>query len=213
MKKTKGIRSRQEILDQARKFYNEEGIGLTIAELAKKLDTTQGKITYYFPTKEQLFLALVQEFESTRSQFLLTYEMASEGLDGAYARISEVMDLQYNYRCVHRFLVSAPQYKGENYNIFIRISEELRDLVTTMITGFVNAGSIDKRALQPKYFNILFFKLATLFRSWVVSLELYDQDKSYEEVKPVYLLGIISTFHLYATEKGLNELKSIGIPL
>jgi AcrR family transcriptional regulator len=213
MTKTKGCKSRQEILDQARKYLNEEGIGLTIAEISKKLGTTQGKITYYFPTKEQMFMALVEEFESKRMQYVLSYETENRGFDGAFPRISGVMDLQYNYRCVHRFLISASQYKAEHYNIFKRLSGELREMITILTTEFVKAGSMEERVLHPDCFNILFFQLSTMFRSWVVTHELYDMDKTYEEIKPVYLKGLISCYYLFATEKGKKELMNLGVPI
>ena len=212
MKETKGIRSRQEILDQAKQICNQEGIGVTLSDMAKKMGITQGKITYHFPTKDQLFLALVEEFEAKRKQLLLTFKMETEGFDSAFKRMNASMDLQHDYRCVHRFLLSNAQYRGEYYSFFKHLANEVRELVSYLIIAFVSAGSLEKRVLQPDNMNILFFQLATLFRSWVVTLELYDQNKSYEEIKPVYLKGIISCFYLYATEKGKKELKSVGVP-
>jgi hypothetical protein len=60
--------------------------------------------------------------------------------------------------------------------------------------------------MEEKTYEVFHFQLTNLFTNWVINLELYDIGKTYTEMKPVYLKGIISIFLPFLTEKGFREL-------
>jgi AcrR family transcriptional regulator len=70
----KGIEARQNIIQQAVRIYNEEGLGITLEQLARKLNISRGSITNYFPTKDNLFIAIAEEYEITLNDLLQNYD-------------------------------------------------------------------------------------------------------------------------------------------
>src|SRR5262249_29529277 len=50
---------RQQIIEAALAVINEQGLqNLSLSEIEKKADMARGQLTYYFPTKESIFLAV-----------------------------------------------------------------------------------------------------------------------------------------------------------
>jgi len=81
-----------------------------------------------------------------------------------------------------------------------------REQIRKTIEAYVNGGSLQSRILCKETYEVFLFQFTNLFTNWVINLELYDNDKEYTEIKPVYLNGIISVFIPFLTEKGQQEL-------
>ena len=82
-----------------------------------------------------------------------------------------------------------------------------------VFSSLVKQGSLSERLLHTDVFPVFLFKFVNLFTTWVISLEIYDSDKSYEEMKPIYLRGIFSCFVPFLTEQGNAEILKTGILL
>lgn len=209
----KGIKTKRDILIQARDLYNQEGLGITLAELAKRMNTTLGRITYHFPTKDHLFIALAQLYEEKQMISRSKSLTGEYGLDKFIYRSMEGMDIQYEYRCVIRYF--AASIKTHNA-VFEHLSTQFSSnnkLMLDVFSSLVKHGSLSERLLQPDVFPVFLFKFVNLFTTWVISLEIYDSDKSYAEMKPIYLRGIFSSFVPFLTEKGNSEIQKTGLQL
>ena len=97
-------------------------------------------------------------------------------------------------------------------NSHIQISySNNREFIKNTIKAYVDSGSLQPRVLQDDIYEVFLFQLTNLFTNWVVNFELYDCDKPYHEMKPIYLKGIISIFLPFLTEKGQQEVDENGI--
>jgi AcrR family transcriptional regulator len=82
---------RQRILDECRRLFNEEGFAsVTIARIADKIGMNEGRLHYYFNTKQQIVLALFEVFERS------VVEAAARGLN-ATDRADRYADYQENW--------------------------------------------------------------------------------------------------------------------
>lgn len=82
---------RVRVLDVCRQLFNEEGFSsVTIARIAEVLGMNEGRLHYYFNTKQQIVLALFDAFEA------LAAAAASHGLD-APDRADRYADYQANW--------------------------------------------------------------------------------------------------------------------
>ena len=208
---SKGIKAKEDILLHARDLLNQEGLGITLAELAKKMDSTLGRITYHFPTKDHMFVALAQLYEEMQEKSRKRSFTGEYGLDIFVYRAREAMDIQYEFRCVIRYF--AASIKAHNA-VFDHLSNQYSNnnkLILSVFSSLVAHGSLTERLLHPDIVPIVLFKFANLFTMWVISLEIYDSDKSYEEMKPIYLSGIFSCFIPFLTEKGNSEILKTGL--
>jgi AcrR family transcriptional regulator len=69
----KGIEMRQNIVQEARRIFNKEGLHLTLDQIAQKLGITKGRITNYFPTKDKLFVALSQDYDLRFQELMVSF--------------------------------------------------------------------------------------------------------------------------------------------
>lgn len=208
---SKGKQSRNEIINSAREIFNTYGIQITLAKLAELMNTTLGRLTHHFKNKDMLFIAIAQDYEMQLAELRKQKSHPQITMDTFIERASAVMDLQYDYRCAVRYIVSSLMNRDE---IKIHLQETYmnnRDNIKRLIEALVHAGTLQPGVLGDDTYEIFLFQLTNLFTNWVINLELYDVNKGYAEAKPVYLKGIVFIFLPFLTEQGKQELDQNGI--
>lgn len=211
-KKTKGNKTRENILFEARKIFNEGGILLTLSELSKLIGITTGGITNHFPTKDYLFVGLSEQYESELNELTSRFQF---GPDLDFRKLtsffSEVMDIQYKHRSVILFFSVMHQSQtvmmGQLVKTWVNRQARLENLAKTL----VNVGLLNESVLEPKEFAVFRFQYVNLFTTWLVSYSLYDAEKSFESMKPVYMSGVFRTFEKYLTDKGKEQFKALNL--
>ncbi len=207
----KGKQSRNEIINSAREIFNTYGIQITLAKLAELMNTTLGRLTHHFKNKDLLFIAIAQDYEMQLAELRKQKSHHQITMDTFVDRASAVMDLQYDYRCAVRYIVSSLMTRDE---IKIHLQETYmnnRNNIKKLIEALVHVGMLQPRVLDDDIYEIFLFQLTNLFTNWVINLELYDVNKEYAEAKPVYLKGIVFIFLPFLTEQGKQELEDNGI--
>src|ERR671936_1884575 len=65
LRERKKAQRRERIADAARRLFAERGFeGVTVAEVAREADVSEGTVFNYFPTKEDLFYSGMESFEA-----------------------------------------------------------------------------------------------------------------------------------------------------
>lgn len=209
-KKSKGKKTKENILFEARKIFNEEGIFLTLSELSKLIGMTIGGITNHFPTKEYLFVGLSEQYEIELNDFTARFQL---GPDLDFQRLtmffSEVMDIQYKHRSVILFFSVMHQSQtlmmAQVMKTWVNRQSRLEGLANLL----VNSGLLNSTILEPKEFVIFRFQYVNLFTTWMMSYSLYDSEKSFESMKPIYMSGIMRAFEKHLTETGKSQLEAL----
>jgi AcrR family transcriptional regulator len=213
-KLAKGELTRKHILDTARKAFNERGVNITLDNLANELNIPKGRITNHFATKDKLFLAILEDYEhglaDLRVKLKDLYECKK--LSDIITIISEVMDLQFEYRCAILFLaVLSPGQ--EEFRIKTRETRSMNDIVVRHRMGnMVKHGLVDARVLEEEQFQLFLFIYFNTLSQWVIYYDMYDHDKDYNKMKPVYIKSIMEhVYGPYLTSKGKKQWKEIGL--
>jgi len=202
----KGENSRKEIIRRSRQIFNDYGIQITLAKLAELMDTTLGRITYHFKNKDLLFLAIAEEYEQKLTELRGNRSSGPATMDNFIKSSSKVFDLQYEYRCAMRFIIASMQNPMElQSHIHVTYSKN-RVIIRNTIQNLIDSGLVQDRILQDDVYEVFLFQFTNLFTNWVINRELYDYDKPFQELKPIYMKGIISVFLPYLTRKGTDEL-------
>lgn len=204
---TKGKKSREEIISSAREIFNDHGIQITLAKLAELLETTLGRLTHHFKNKELLFISIAQDYENKLKDLRQNRPSGPQlTMDTFIEGSSQVMDLQYEYRCAMRYTIASLQHQMDMKSHILETYSNSRIVIKNTIKAYIDCGSLQPTLLQNDIFEVFLFQLTNLFTNWVVNLELYDNDRTYSEMKPIYLKGIISIFLPYLTQKGIDEI-------
>jgi AcrR family transcriptional regulator len=207
-KKTKGNKTRENILFESRKIFNEEGIFLTLSELSKLIGITVGGITNHFPTKEYLFVGLSEQYENELNELTARFQF---GPDLDFRQLtsffSEVMDIQYKHRSVILFFSVMHQSQTVMMVQMLKTWLNRQARLELLANTLVSIGLLHEKILEPKEFAVFRFQYVNLFTTWMMSYSLYDSGKSYESMKPTYLNGIFRVFEKYLTEKGKSQLE------
>jgi AcrR family transcriptional regulator len=209
----KGEESRKEIINKARAIFNENGIQITLSTLADLLETTLGRLTYHFKNKDLLFIAIAGEYEEKLAGMRSNRKNTEISLNQFVHSFEAVMDLQYEYRCAIRYIISSLNSSDELKQHVQGTYAANRVNIRQIMEAYVSAGFLQSKLLLEENYEVFLFQFSNLFTNWVINFELYDKDKTYEELKPFYLKGIISVFFPFLTEKGKQDLSEIGLNL
>ena len=68
----------------------------------------------------------------------------------------------------------------------------------------IDANFVRKAILWKNQFKTFNFQFVTLFTLWLAHLEIYDWQKGYQVMKPVYLKGMVDCFLPLVTVSGLG---------
>jgi AcrR family transcriptional regulator len=208
----KGELTRKSTLDAARKIFNEKGINLTIDNLAAEMEVTKGKITNHFASKDKLFLAILADYEEQLSITLANLKVHYEykSLQSVLHVISNVMEILFQYRCSIIYLnVLSPGQSVLREHIKRNVSRNIED-IRSGLSLMVNNKLIKAEILDKSAFDAFIFIYINQLTQWVVYFDMYDQERSFKKMKPVYLRGIMHhVYGPYLTSKGKKELMGL----
>jgi AcrR family transcriptional regulator len=208
---TKGANTRERIVNAARELFNEYGIGMTLSNLANKMEITLGMLTYHFPTKDSIFLAIAEEYEQKRASQREQDYAGKFSLEVFCRIIGKVMDLQYDYRCAMRYITSLSNNQSDLSSHTTESYKLNRQLIRQGIQILVTEGELKSTILDEENFKVFLFAFSSLATSWLINLEIYDYEESYETMKPVYLNGIFSTYIPFVTPLGEESLRKLNV--
>lgn len=197
---------RQTIIKEARRIFNKEGLQLTLDQLANKLELSKGRITNYFPTKDNLFVALSQDYDLRFQELMLSFRDNQKiSFEWLAMVCSAVMDLQYEYRSAIIFVATTSSSQKEMHHQITHSYRTNSKQVIQTVQALVDAGLVSPDLLEPENFDVFSFQHINLFTTWVISLEIYHSRYTYKKMKPVYLKGILGCYYPFLTKKGMAQ--------
>lgn len=209
----KGNLTRNSILENARKVFNEKGILLTLDTIATEIGINKARVTNHFPTKEKLFGAIAVEYEESLMRLLsaIFEKYQSYKLTDIAETLSYIMDLQYEYRCSFFYLIlyqigdtNLQQYTNDK-------TIEKKNMIRKRIMNMVKHGVMDPEVMTENNWKSFLFLYINQMSNWVINLNFYDISEGYQKMKPIYMLGILKhVYGPYLTEKGRSELNTLN---
>jgi len=207
----KGTNTREQLIEHSKAIFNEQGLNVTLNNIASSLGITLGKLTYHFATKDLLFLAIAEEYEKKLSEIRSKDQLKTMNLSNLFQTTSIVMDLQYEYRCAMRYFASSSRKQLDLATHTTKSFQSRKVSIFNLLYAIVANGELKISILEEEKFKVFLFTFTCLFTSWPVNLEIYDESDNYSDIKPVYLKGIFSTFIPYLTPKGEDSMRNLNL--
>jgi AcrR family transcriptional regulator len=215
MKIAKGENTRLTITEKAREFFNQQGISITIDTVAREMGISKSKITNHFPTKDNLFMAIMTEYEQELGSLIAKwFPLGVEKSFQVYVNmLSEVMDIQFKYRCaiVYLNMISPSQHELKQHTR--TTFERNRSIIRQRMQGMCKAGLVGEAVLEEPAWSAFLFAYVNLLTQWVIYLDMYDNPEEYLSNKQKYLRGVMNHLYLpYMTKKGIKEYQQLIYP-
>ena len=196
--------TRELILKEALKIFNNHGIENTgIRELAGELGIRPGNITYYFPKKDDILVALGQQLSELNSATIVQLENPS--MHDFMERYRQVFNNHYEYRCLFLSFVSQMQQNktlAENYN---KVEQSRLADFTKILIKLVSGGYLDKKTTDNDIEQLVSF-LSLVARFWISETTVSYKKLSKKQAIVHYLSLIGFVFSKHATPKGKKEI-------
>jgi AcrR family transcriptional regulator len=205
---SKGEQTRIEILQKTNDFFNQYGINHTITEIAQQTGLGKSKITNYFPKKEALFIAILEEYNFKISEVVSYKQELGQKFNFLWYvdYLSDIMDLMYQYRVV----INYSLIEGQNLEMNHHIKDSYlnnKELLLKRVEYMESLGLIDSQLLNESEFRIFLLQYFSISSFWINIFQRMEIEKAYSEVKTEYLEAILACFKPYLTQKGKSELK------
>jgi AcrR family transcriptional regulator len=161
----KGLEMRTRILAKALQLFNKAGAEFVgTREVAEALGLRPSHVTYYFPTKEDLVLALALELRRLNDHTVPSSETRS--LHDFLARFEQVMRNHTKYRFLMLGLPRLLQQMPKLRSAFLNTQTKRQDDLQQCLDHMVAAGTL--RPLSAADREYLISILSLVSRGWLV---------------------------------------------
>src|SRR5688572_10407957 len=168
---------REQILDRAVELFNDRGVEYVgIRELAKDLGIKGGNITYYFPTKDDLVVAVAQRLLALNNATVRIPEDPS--LSGYVAMIEQTFLNHYAYRGL---FMSMPNMMKQNEKLaagYVGTTEKERRRVLRGYLEALRDNGLLRDDLKGGELDRAVSFMGLIARSWIgdASITFRDRD-------------------------------------
>jgi AcrR family transcriptional regulator len=190
------------ILDHARRAFNERGVAAVgIRDLARELDLSPGNLSYHFPTKEALIVALVEEAHALNN----AAAAPPHPLDFIQLNriIRTIMERDVEHRWLMRdavgLVLSLPALRAQHERQQRAREARVDAVIARLIEArMLDAERTDRALLRLQVLTQIFF--------WVPSALVAAPDRDPAERLDLHARAALALFAVYATPLGRRQL-------
>lgn len=194
------------ILQHALKVFNTKGIEYAgVREIAKDLNLRVGNVTYYFPTKDDIVVALGQELRELNS--LTIQEIDGLNMLGFLGMYRQVFENHYKYRCLFISFVQQFERNKKIRTDYLRTQKQRFSTLKKNITELMENGYLHED-ISPSQIEYIISSIALTSRFWLSEARITYRTFSKEKVLKHYLTLITHLLLPYSTETGKKHITS-----
>lgn len=198
------IKKRQ-ILEIALEQFNEKGYSdVGVRELARMLGISPGNLSYHFSKKEDLLIALLEQFSGQNSSFYEHYFTLSPTNAHFLELMKKVFDSQFDYRGVYigNQFVQAELQNRDRFN-YQSIAAKRAVTFQKIFKGLDAAGQL---SLNDEDIGFLVSYITLFGRFWISEATLFNKSPDKKQSIRHYLLLLAKQLSLFATEEGQKSI-------
>ena len=142
---TKKKSTRERILDAALNIFSNKGYyGTPVDEIVEEAHTSKGSMYFHFPNKEQLFLALVDQFANVLERNVISaIEEAPKGMERVQIALEAVLNTFAKYRRPAKILLVQAVGLGTVFEKKrMEVTDRFAELIQTYLDEAIEVGDI-----------------------------------------------------------------------
>lgn len=191
---------KEQILSIAAEIFSQKGFnGTTTKEIAERLDVSEAIIFRHFPTKQDLYSAILHEKTTELMQplWLNCVELMQKKDDrGVFTRLAaQILEMMHKDQTLLRLLFYSALEKHQLAQAFLEsTARQVREPAIKYIKQRIEDGAF--RSIDPILTAKFFFSLV---KQWGISRELFQDSEmqklspweAAEEITNIFLFGIL----------------------
>lgn len=199
--------TKEQILDRALYLFNQNGLeAIGMRELARELNLSPGNLTYHFPKKEDIIIALSQRLSGLNSQ-TIQFSKQPDDLKQFFEMFRLVFNNQFQYRClvlsivhlIEHYPAMAEQYQAVQV---LRARSFVEKFTHLRATGFLSQEVTEAEMKR------LAAHCSLIGRFWLSDYWMNYRDRPVEQMIDHYLSLLAGVFLPYVTPRGHLDLVS-----
>ena len=197
------MKTKERILRTAKDLFNQQGMYKTgVRDIACTLEISPGNLSYHYSRRQDLLMALLEEYRSINDQILGDYHAGPCSLEGYLHTLSGLLKHAHDYRGILLCLDEIRSLLGKEQD-YAQAEQDNREVINRNLAELEQAGYLDF-SIFDKEFMIDF--LAFFQRCWIleamVSYPHFTKDKLIRR----YMRFVAIQFAEIATLKGQRAL-------
>lgn len=204
------MRTREKILETARRMFNEHGIDNTSAKMiAAEMGISDGNLRYHFRTKEDLVYGLyMQLVEGFNRQFTPYDQGDLPGLGEIYQTLHSVFARLYEHRYLMADFITImrkyPKIEQHYRELIQQRKQQFRRVLQVLMSG-----GILKVDIPEQQYEKMIEQFYILSDAWIGHAEVFLKEAGHAQRVKHYANLIFSMIAPYLTEKGREEYESL----
>lgn len=206
---------KDDILKVALRLFNEKGIdSVTTRDIAKELKISLGNLTYYFPTKMDIVLALAQQLAVAVDEALAinASKQAENVLVDYFSQIETIFTTQFKYKCI------VHKRYGEIISSFAEVQKFVQDFLKVRFSSW---EQLNKQLVKEKFAksslvedsNAHSYIVNILALYWHQEFLIYSPNLTDKQKVQKALSIYFQSYKPYFTQKGLDTIDPLLIKL
>jgi AcrR family transcriptional regulator len=211
-KETKGVKTKEALIELTCEVFNKKGIDITLKELSDELNVGISQFINHFGSKDRLFIAIALKYNESYTEMMKSFFSKNPfNLYNVVVVLSKIMELQYKYRSSLIAVISRCNSEKIIHNHITEMYSHSSASVKEFINNLVDLGILERTILEEDNFLIFNFQFVNLCTTWIVSKEMYDAEVDIVKAKQIYLQGIMHCFIPHFTKNGKKQFSTIDI--
>lgn len=197
---------RDQILKTALRMFNEKGyVEVGMRQIARQLDISPGNLTYHFKKKEDILVALLQDFSLENTGHYNRFSEAAPDIFEFLHLMRNILHTQFHFRGVYigNQVVQAALLGNQNFE-YKSVAAKRIESFRAIFSDLRNVGHL-KVSDEDIEFLVSFI---TLFgRFWISEATLFNNNPDRQKTIHHYLSLLAKELSLFATGMGKEKIQ------
>lgn len=200
------MNTKDRILEKSLELFNNQGVhNVGVRDIARALEMSPGNMSYHFPKKEDVILALMEKMSEGNNFCFEAYGQKEPSLLSFVALYEALFTNQFAYRGLLIGNTEFEEVLRKRYE-YKKTYEKRVNLLNNILIGLRNHGLLQ---LSESDQGMFLSFLAFFGRSWIHESFIYQQNVTPAETIQHYINLLKWQLSLIATEKGKLQLAQV----